>query len=92
MEGLPMTIRKSISFTSQHDAWLKVQIASGQYGSESEVIRDLIRKEQKQESEIEAIRAALISGENSGVGKRTAQEIKTVVMNRLKDDAKLPAE
>lgn len=39
-------IRKSISFTEQHDEWLKSQIESGRYANESEYIRDLIRRDQ----------------------------------------------
>ena len=36
--------RKSITFTDAHSEWLKAQVASGQYRSESEVISDLIRE------------------------------------------------
>ena len=34
--------------------------------NDSEIIRDLIRREQERRAEIEALRAALIEGENSG--------------------------
>ena len=63
------TIRKTITLTEQQDEWIKAQIAAGQYTNDSEIIRDLIRREQDRSSEIEAIRAALIDGESSGEPK-----------------------
>lgn len=75
---MPM-VKKSISVTDQQDSWIKSQIAGGHFGNESEVIRELIRerqmREQESQSEIEAIRAALIEGEQSGFSKRSVDEI-----------------
>ena len=75
---MPM-VKKSISVTDRQDGWIKAQIASGHFGNESEVVRELIRERQIREeetpAEIEAIRAALIKGEKSGFSKRTAKEI-----------------
>ena len=42
-------VRKSITITEQQDAWLKRQVESGNYASDSEVIRDLIRSRQSVE-------------------------------------------
>ena len=84
-----MTIRKSISFSEQHDEWMKARLASGQYQSESEIIRDLIRHAQKEEDEIERIRDALRAGEESGVGKATPEDIRQRVQKRLRDDGRL---
>ena len=64
------TVRKTITLTEQQDEWIKAQIAAGQYTNDSEIIRDLIRREQVRSAEIEAIRAALIEGENSGEPER----------------------
>jgi antitoxin ParD1/3/4 len=52
--------------TGPQDAWVKSQIDAGHYTNDSEFIRDLIRRDQERNAEIEAIRAALIDGENSG--------------------------
>ncbi|HEX7987964.1 MAG TPA: type II toxin-antitoxin system ParD family antitoxin [Duganella sp.] len=60
------TVRKSITLTDTQDAWIKAQVEAGHYTSESEYIRDLIRREQECGAETEAIRAALIEGEASG--------------------------
>ena len=72
-------VKKSISVTEQQASWIKAQIDSGHFGNESEVIRELIRERQlRQEetpAEIEAIRRALIEGEQSGMSDRNVDEI-----------------
>lgn len=60
------TVRKTISLTDQQDGWIKAQIQAGHYTNDSEYIRDLIRREQERVAQLEALRAALIEGENSG--------------------------
>lgn len=60
------TVRKTITLTDQQDSWIKSQIDAGHYTNDSEFIRDLIRRDQERSAETEAIRAALIDGENSG--------------------------
>lgn len=75
---MPM-VKKSISVTDKQDEWIKAQIASGHFGNESEVVRELIRERQLREGEtpehIEAIREALLKGEQSGVSKKSVDEI-----------------
>lgn len=75
---MPM-VKKSISVTDKQDDWIKAQIATGHFGNESEVVRELIRerqiREQETPAEIEAIRAALIKGEQSGLSKKSVDEI-----------------
>ncbi len=72
-------IKKSISVTDQQDRWIKAQLQSGHYGNESEVLRELIRERQIQEQEsageIDAIRAALVEGEQSGFSDSSIEEI-----------------
>lgn len=60
------TVRKTITLTDQQDGWIKAQIQAGHYTNDSEYIRDLIRREQERVAQLEALRAALIEGENSG--------------------------
>ncbi len=60
------TVRKTITLTDKQDNWVKLQIDAGRFTNDSECIRDLIRREQERSAEIEAIRNALIEGENSG--------------------------
>jgi len=60
------TVRKTITLTQQQDAWIAAQIEAGSYTNDSEAIRDLIRREQERTYEFEALRQALIAGEDSG--------------------------
>jgi len=60
------TTRKTITVTDQQDKWIKAQISAGEFTNDSEYIRDLIRRDQASQADIDAIRAALIEGEESG--------------------------
>lgn len=60
------TVRKTITLTKQQDDWIADQIAAGSYTNDSEAIRDLIRREQARNFELETIRHALTEGEQSG--------------------------
>ncbi len=72
------TVRKTITLTDQQDNWIKSRIQAGQYTNDSEYIRDLIRREQERSAQVDAVRAALIEGENSGPPQPfDAQEFKT---------------
>lgn len=72
-------VKKSISVTDQQDSWIKAQIATGHFGNESEVVRELIRERQLRDQEtpeqIKAIRAALIEAEQSGFTDSSVVEI-----------------
>jgi antitoxin ParD1/3/4 len=60
------TKRKTITITENQDSWIKSQINAGEFTNDSEYIRDLIRRDQTSQADIEVIRAALIEGEESG--------------------------
>jgi antitoxin ParD1/3/4 len=60
------TVRKTITLTAPQDQWIKAQIGRGGYTNDSEYIRSLIRREQERHAGYEAVRAALIEGEESG--------------------------
>jgi antitoxin ParD1/3/4 len=82
-------VKKSISVTDQQDRWIKAQIQSGHFGNESEVVRELIRerqiREQETQADIEAIRSALIEGEQSGLSKQTPDQIMKTVIERKRN-------
>nr|NIX15868.1 type II toxin-antitoxin system ParD family antitoxin [Candidatus Dadabacteria bacterium] len=86
-------VKKSISVTDQQDRWIKAQVETGLYGNESEVVRELIRerqvREQETPKEIEALRAALIEGEKSGISDLTPDEIMQAVIERKRRDGTL---
>ncbi len=59
-------VRKTITLTDQQDSWIKAQISAGHYTNDSEIVRDLIRREQVRSAQLDAVRVALIEGEMSG--------------------------
>lgn len=56
----------SIALGDSLEKFASAQVASGAYGSVSEVIRAGVRMLAEREAKIEALRQALIEGENSG--------------------------
>ena len=68
-------IKKSITVTDQQEDWIRSQMASGKYGTDSELIREALREKQMRMDEIEYVRAKLIRAEQGGFTKRTADEI-----------------
>ena len=60
------TTRKTITVTEQQDKWIKAQIDGGDFTNDSEYIRDLIRRDQARQYDLDAIRGELIRGEESG--------------------------
>jgi antitoxin ParD1/3/4 len=63
--------------------WVQQRIDTGQYASVSDYVRDLIRRDQMQADEQEALIAALIKGEKSGISKRRIPEILAAVKQEL---------
>lgn len=60
------TVRKTITVTDQQDHWISAQVQAGRFTNDSELIRDLIRREQERATGLEALREALMEGERSG--------------------------
>jgi antitoxin ParD1/3/4 len=60
------TVRKTITVTDRQDRWISAQVHAGRFTNDSELIRDLIRREQERAAEIKAVRRALVEGERSG--------------------------
>ncbi len=85
-------VKKSITITDQQDQWIKAQMATGDYATDSEVVREALREKQVRDAEIEAIRAALIEGEQSGISDRTPEDVRAAVLDRLRKNGQLPAD
>ena len=76
---MPM-VKKSITLTEKQEEWLQSQLATGNYASDSEIVRDLIRREQERVEEINLIRQKLIEAEQRGFSALTPDDIVAKVL------------
>jgi len=79
-------IRKTITVTEQQNSWIKSQIESGQYGNDSEYMRDLVRKDQEYNQKLSALQVALKEGEDSGESTLSMNDILIKVKKNLNID------
>ncbi|MBL4854586.1 MAG: type II toxin-antitoxin system ParD family antitoxin [Robiginitomaculum sp.] len=83
-------IRQSISITERNKEWLAAQVASGHFGNESEVIRDLIREREMRHQEtpeqIKWIRAKLEKSIESGVSNTDPADLLAIFKAKTKQD------
>ena len=76
------TVRKTITLTDRQDGWIKTQIAAGRFTNDSEYIRNLIRRDQEESAGLEALRAAVKEGLDSGPSDKTIPTIMAEVEAR----------
>jgi antitoxin ParD1/3/4 len=88
-ENLMVAVKTTLSLSSQDRQWIDGMVSSGEFVSSSEYVRNLIRRDREQRSQIEAIRAKLIHAEQSGFTDRTANEILTDIKDKARRDGKL---
>ncbi|HEY9568907.1 MAG TPA: type II toxin-antitoxin system ParD family antitoxin [Thalassobaculum sp.] len=82
-------IKKSITVTEAQEKWIQAQLATGQYASDSEVVREALREKQSRMAEIERIRAALVAAEESGTSASGKEEIRAAVQAGMRRDGVL---
>lgn len=75
------TIRKSITFTSQQNEWIRLQIEKGDFTNDSEYIRDLVRKDQSENFKLLELKKAIDIGFNSGVSDKSISDLMQEVDN-----------
>jgi len=71
---MPM-VKKSVSITDQQDQWIQAQMQTGNYATDSELVREALREKQMRIEELELIRAKLIAAEQGGFSSLSAKEI-----------------
>ena len=59
-------VKKSITVTEHQESWIQAQMSTGNYATDSEIIREAIRDKQAKDAESEWLRAKLREGEHSG--------------------------
>ncbi|NQY63969.1 MAG: type II toxin-antitoxin system ParD family antitoxin [Alteromonadaceae bacterium] len=82
-------VKKSITVTNKQAQWIQAQLATGNYASDSEVLRELIRKEQMRTTEIDIIRQELIKAEQSGFTERSTDDIINAVVARKRANGEI---
>ena len=65
----------NVSLPDQMKDWIDNRIELGQYHNASEYVRDLIRKDQSKHEKIQAFRAAIDHGRNSGTDQRNFKAV-----------------
>lgn len=73
----------SVALGDHFERFVAGQVASGRYTSASEVMRDALRLLEAKNEHREAVIAALVEGENSGISERTPEDIRAAVKQDL---------
>lgn len=82
----------SIALGEHFDTFVAAQIASGRYRSASEVMREALRLLETQTRYRDAVVAALVDGEESGISERTPEDIRAAVKEDLELNGAIPAD
>ena len=66
----------NISLPDQMKEWVERRATTGRYSNSSDVLRDLIRREQDREAAIANLQREIEKGISSGISPRTPEEIR----------------
>jgi antitoxin ParD1/3/4 len=70
-----MSKNTSVSLGEHFTRFVETQVGQGRYSNASDVMRAGLRLLEQHEAALAALRAALVEGEESGVGRRDVAEI-----------------
>lgn len=79
----------SVALGDHFESFVAEQVASGRYRSASEVMRDALRVLEEQARHRDAVVAALIEGEQSGISDRMPEDIRAAIKLELQFDGKI---
>ena len=72
----------SVTIGSELDGFVTQLVESGRYGSTSEVVRSALRLLERQESQLTALKNAIVAGEQSGESSLTLRDIAAQVKHK----------
>ena len=82
-------VKKTYSITETLNKYVGLRIKSGEYATDSEYVRELIRRDQQENKEISYIRSKLIKAENSGFTDQSKKAILDEFKNELRTNGEL---
>jgi antitoxin ParD1/3/4 len=82
-------VKKTYSITETLNQYVGLRIKSGEYATDSEYVRDLIRRDQQENKEISYIRSKLIKAENSGFTNQSKEAILDEFKSELRTSGEL---
>jgi len=85
---MPM-VKKTYSITETLDQYVGQRIKSGEYATDSEYVRELIRRDQEENREIAYIRSKLIKAEQSGFTEKNRDQILAEIKERARANGDL---
>ena len=85
---MPM-IKKSITVTDEQEKWIQARMKTGNYASDSEVIREALRERQAKFEHDEWLARELAKGEASGYIEIDAETHLVELKAKLKADGKI---
>ena len=83
------TVQKTVTLTDRQERWIKSRVAAGDFTSDSEYIRTLIRRDQEEDGKLRALRSAIREGLDSGVSDKTVPQIMEEVEARLRANGRI---
>jgi antitoxin ParD1/3/4 len=74
----------NVSLPDPMKAWVESQVEGGQYGNTSDYVRDLIRRDQNDREQTQALQEAITKGIESGISDRTMKDILKAARSKAK--------
>jgi antitoxin ParD1/3/4 len=65
----------NISIPDKLKAWVESRVADGSYASSSDYVRDLVRADQRNQVQLDSLRAEIQAGRKSGISERSLRDI-----------------
>lgn len=81
----------SVTLGEHFTTFISNKIDEGRFESASEAVRAGLRLLEAEEAKLDLLRAAIQEGVESGISDRTAEDVRSDVLGRLKDSGQLPA-